>query len=232
MFDIEYVKPSESDTKDNIILHNLHKSNETKNKKLIVASCMAWLKFNSDKTLYDLELKLRELKLDCYLIAKMVHKDLIPKLFTYAEIKMKPIDLFGFKNNGAGLMNECTFFIGSIKEAENIILKLWKVLSNHVNELDKSGIIIENHFSEKDTKIIGPIINAECKINIKQLLDIDECKKILRENIKRDHGEYPKETICSYNNLPLMLFTIKDISVCHYGFINKNNSWYMMRLNS
>jgi hypothetical protein len=72
MIKINYLKPEENESIDEIAIYNIKLSDKFKNLQSFCQASLAWLKNDSKRNYQDLEKLLRELNLDTHLIAKQL----------------------------------------------------------------------------------------------------------------------------------------------------------------
>lgn len=177
MIKINYKKPEESESRDDIAMYNMKISDKYKKADYLEISCISWLKLDSNRDYQDLEQIFRYLDLDSYLIAQ--------------PISNIPVGLeINYPNNH--LIEEPLEYIVKIscKPKEDSMKELLNYHSTYEENfecLKKTGCLMAKKSDN---------INKEEEEKISQIEGVDEVKQLLESKLKLDLTLYkPIESI-------------------------------------
>jgi len=196
MIKINYVKPEENESTDDICIYNLKISDKYKNLQSFCQASLAWLKNDSMRNYKNLEKLLRELDLDTHLIAKQIEN--CPDSSNYKlcipNREVQPTDLEYV------LLFSCRSKLDAIKE-----LGLYHTsYEDNFECLSKTGCYVDSKLVDNvDNFSYNSLENSNENLILKSILKYDfvtvsgkESIDVIIQDLTIKYGKTPNKTIC------------------------------------
>ena len=196
MIKINYIKPEENESLDDICICNLKISDKYKNLQSFCQASLAWLKNDSTRNYQDLEKLLRELDLDTHLIAKQIEN--CPDSSNYKlcipNREVQPTDLEYV------LLFSCRSKSDAIKE-----LGLYHTTyEDNFECLSKTGCFVDAKIADNiDNFSYNSLENSNENQILKSLLKYDfvsvsgkESIDVIIQDLSNKYGKIPEKIIC------------------------------------
>jgi hypothetical protein len=218
MLRVLYEDANETETFDEISLHNMMLSDVYFNKETLQHSAYSWIIADSSRNFQDLEKFFRLNNLNTYLIAKKITVD----------------DNFVLKtpnNNVEDLLYECYFSCKPRDMALQEVLDNCSTYDENFEKLEKSGnlcIIYENNIDvvDNETSLVKKLMNNKIKLIFKKLTPKESIEQ-MSEDILKTTGNKPIIKIIGKLNddCPIMAFLLVD------GNVASNIAWAIKKEN-
>ena len=229
MIKINYIKPEESESKDDISEFNIKESFKYKKNDYLEMSCLSWLKIDSKRDYQDLEMLLRKLNLDCYIIAQTIttipegleinypnEKEINEPLNYIAKILCKPLD---------EVLKEILSYHSSCDEN--------MAYETNFEYLKKTGCLmtikkeIDSNEKENISKVNGveeikKVLSSELKLDFTIMKPIDSINVII-DDLNKNYGKKPEKIVCGEINENKVYALVLDGEIkSPIGWIEKN----------
>jgi hypothetical protein len=199
MIKINYVKPEENETPDDICIYNLKISDQYKNLQSFCQASLAWLKNDPMRNYQDLEKLLRELDLDTHLIAKQIENlSNLPDSSNYKlcipNREVQPTDLEYV------LLFSCRAKSDALKE-----LGLFHTsYEDNFEYLSKTGCYVDSKIVDNvDNFSYNSLENSNENQILKSILKYDfvtvsgkESIDVIIQDLSNKYGKIPEKIIC------------------------------------
>lgn len=224
MIKINYIKPDESESPDDIAIYNIKISDTYKNLQSFCQSTVSWLKNDPSRDYQDLELLLRHLELDTHLIAR-------PKDF------VEPNNNFILTiPNRINDTNKYDYVLWvSCKSKDEAIKELLTYHSSYEENfecLSKTGCLTNNSkdFDIKKISYIdgeqdeeSKILSCELKYNFMSVTPIDSLNTIIKDLVDK-YGKEPQKMVCGkYGEQNVYTLVIEGEIVSPIGWIEHSS---------
>ncbi len=225
MIRINYIKPTENESPDDIAIHNIVQSDKFKNLPAFCQSTVGWLRNDPNRNYQDLELLLRHLDLDTHLIAQPKETINIENFKITIPSKTNDTDSYDYV-----LWTSCKPREEAIKELltyhtsyeENFeCLSRTGCLTNIDRDFDINKISenTNNSRSDSDSNNEKQIANSELKYEFVSMSTIDSLNIIIKDLMKK-YNEEPQKMVCGkYGESDVYALVINGEIISPIGWI-------------
>ncbi len=220
MIKINYIKPDESESPDDIAIYNIKIADNYKNLPSFCQSTVSWLKNDPSRDYQDLELLLRHLDLDTHLIARP--KDLVEpdnNFILTIPNRINDTNTYDYvlwvscKSKEEALKELLTYHTSYEENFE--CLSKTGCLTNNSKDLDIKKLSWMDGEQDAESKILS----CELKYNFVSVRPIDSLNTIIADLIER-LGKEPKKMVCGkYGELNVYALVIEGEIVSPIGWI-------------
>lgn len=177
MYKFSFEKPSDTETDEDVVIHNLRTADDAHNLQYFTMSQLGWFKlYNNNTTYYDFEIFLRENNFNTHLFAHKLSVDVEKKDKFHLAYPNTKID----DEINKQLKYECFYSCRPKKYALDEVLQNWKSYEENLNALKISGHICISDESKKDIFTKKDIIFSENEINVSELIGENKLKIIAK----------------------------------------------------
>ncbi len=228
MIKINYLKPEQNESPDDICIYNLRISDQYRNLKTFSQSSIAWLKNDPSRDYQDLEILLRNLDLDTHLIAKPFDQNEYKDLILSIPNRITQPDNLKYM-----LLISCRPKHEAIKELESYHdnyeinfsnLKLTGSLTNKNTDLSIENEVNNSLDYENEKKIIS----SELKYDF-SIVTGKQSIQIIYEDLEKKYNKQPEKKICGkLGETDIYSLTINGEIASPIGWIELENDYKLI----
>ncbi len=198
MIKINYIKPNQEETPDEVSIYNMTLSDKFKNLQSFCQSSLAWLKNDSNRNYQDLEKLLRELNLDTHLIAKKFKLEDYPDSSNYKLCIPNRVEqpsylefvLLVSCRSKADALKELNLHSSSYDENYTNLLKTGCFVDNSLSDR-----VVEFSYSALDNTNENLVLSSQMKYDFIQVTGKEAVEVIIKDLTKKYEKE-PEQKVC------------------------------------
>lgn len=208
MIKINYKKPEELETPEDIAIANIKICDKYKKADYLELSCISWLKIDSKRNYQDLEQLFRQLELDSYVIAQTI--DNIPDGLKIGLPNEKTLTA-NIEMANTETVNSKLEYIAKItcigrEESMKELLKYHTTLEENYECLEKTGCLMalkQEKFKEEEEQIaqtkgveeVQKILECTLKLDL-EYYSVCESIDFIIGDLTNQYGKKPEKIIC------------------------------------
>jgi hypothetical protein len=222
MIKINYKKPEEDESPDDIAMYNMKISDKYKNLQAFCQSTVSWLKNDPSRNYQDLEILLRHMELDTHLIARP--KKLLDSNTNFVLTipnKINDSNVYDYVlwiscKPRLEAINELLSYHTSYEENFECLKNTGCLVNKDKNfDIKKISTVNKDEEKEEESKILA----CELKYDFIEISQIESLNIIIKDLIEK-HGDEPKKMVCGkYGELDVYSLVVDGQIISPIGWI-------------